>query len=90
MQGIARSKWSTIIQLRSLCGRHLTVPTSYKLEDVVKEGDRPQCISQVTEIWKGRYNDEAVALKVLRVPRDDHVQKNKSASVKQEARSSSF
>jgi len=25
----------------------------------------------VTEIWKGRYNGDVVALKVLRVPRDD-------------------
>ena len=73
-----------------LCGRHLTVPTTYTLKDVVKEGDRPQCISQVTEIWKGRYNDEAVALKILRVPRDDHVQRNKSASIGREVCSSLF
>jgi hypothetical protein len=37
----------------------------------VKGGGPAQRISQVTEIWKGRYNDELVALKVLRVPRDD-------------------
>ena len=65
-----------------LCGRHCIVPTSYKLKGVVKEGDRAQRISQVTEIWKGRYNDEVVALKVLRVPRDDpHVQRTKSVSI---------
>ena len=47
------------------------VPRSYRLEDVVKEGGRAQRISQVTEILKGRYNDEVVALKVVRVPRYD-------------------
>ena len=47
----------------------------------MKEGGRAQRISQVTEIWKGRYNDEVVALKILRVPRDDpHVHETKSVS----------
>ena len=48
----------------------------------MKEGSRAQRISQVTEIWKGRYNDEVVALKILRVPRDDpHVHETKSVSM---------
>lgn len=48
----------------------------------MKEGDRAQRISQVTEIWKGRYNGEVVALKVLRAPRDDpHVRRTKSVSM---------
>ena len=48
----------------------------------MKEGDCAQRISQVTEIWKGRYKDEVVALKVLRVPRDDpQVQRTKSVSI---------
>ena len=47
----------------------------------MKEGGRAQRISQVTEIWKGRYNDGVVALKILRVPRDDpHVHETKSVS----------
>ena len=56
---------------------------SYKLEGVEKEGDNAQHISKAktTEIWKGRYKDEVVALKVLRVPRDDpHIQRAKSVS----------
>lgn len=74
-------KGKTVIELRRLCGHHRTVPNSYKLEGVVKEGTCAQRISQVTEIWKGRYNGEVVALKVLRVPRDDpHVQRTKSVS----------
>lgn len=48
----------------------------------MKEEDRAQRISQVTEIWKGKYNDEVVALKVLRVPRDSpQVRRTKSVSI---------
>jgi hypothetical protein len=71
MHGRVTSKGKSIIELRRLCGHYLTVPGSYRLEDVVKGGGPAQRISQVTEIWKGRYNDELVALKVLRVPRED-------------------
>ena len=53
----------------------------YKLEGVVKEGELAQHISPVAEIWKGRYNAEEVALKVLMVYRGDNdVQKMRSAS----------
>jgi len=56
-----------------LCGKHHTVPKSYKLEGVIKEGEFPQHRhpTGVIEIWKGRYNGEVVALKVLRVPSGD-------------------
>ena len=81
-RGNLRSKGKAIVELRRLCGHHRIVPALYKLEGVTKEGDCAQRISQVTEIWKGRYNDEVVALKVLRVPRDDpHVQRTKSVSM---------
>ena len=61
-------------ELRRLCYHHRTIPTTYKLEGVVREGDLSQCVSQVVEIWKGRYKDEVVALKVLKVSqRDPHV-----------------
>ena len=59
------------IELRRLCHNYSTVPTSYKLGSVVREGDYSLRISQVIEILKGRYGDEAVALKVLKVPRQD-------------------
>ena len=71
MHGRVTSKGKSIIELRRLCGHYLMVPGSYKLKDMVKEEGPAQRISQVTEIWKGRYNDKVVALKVLRVPRDD-------------------
>jgi hypothetical protein len=88
-------KGQRIIELRKLCGKHRTVPTSYKLEgvekggerageegdDVEKEGKVAQHNSKVTEIWKGRYKGEVVALKVIRVPQDDpYIQRTKSVS----------
>ena len=48
----------------------------------MKEGDNPQHRTLMTEIWKGRYNNEVIALKILRVPRDDpQIQRTKSVSV---------
>ena len=38
----------------------------------MKEGNYPKSTSQLTEIWKGRYDGEVVALKVLRGPGGDH------------------
>ncbi|KAF9650321.1 kinase-like protein [Thelephora ganbajun] len=82
--GTSKSKGKTTIELRRLCGRHCTVPTSYKLADVVKEGDCAQRNSRVAEIWKGRYRDAVVALKVLRVSQDDpHMQRTKSLFCKE-------
>lgn len=78
---ISGSKGQMIIELRKLCGKHRLVPTSYKLEGVEREGERAQRNSKVTEIWKGKCNGEVVALKVLRVPRDDpQVQRTKTVS----------
>ena len=60
-----------VIELRTLCGYYCTVPTLYQLKCVTKEGYYPQSTSQEAEVWKGRYNGEVVALKVLRGPRGD-------------------
>ena len=47
----------------------------------MKEVDPAQCISQTTELGKGSYNDEVVALKIFRVPQEDpHLQTNKNVS----------
>ena len=67
--------------LRWLCRERGAIPTSYKLEGVVREGYHFQRISLVIEIWKGRYKDEGVALKVLKVSREDpHILAFKSVS----------
>ena len=50
----------------------------YKLNGVVKEGLYARHNSQTTEIWKGRYKGEEVALKVIRVSHDNS---NKAKSV---------
>lgn len=75
------SKGKIIIELRKLCGQYHTVPAAYKLEGVVKEGTCAQRISRVTEIWKGRYQGEEVALKIIRVSKaqdDPEAQRSKS------------
>lgn len=69
--GSAPGKGKVIIELRKLCGHYHTVPTAYKLEGVEKEGDCPRYQSNVTEIWKGRYRGQSVALKILRVSQDN-------------------
>jgi hypothetical protein len=76
------SKWESVNKLRKLCGRLRTVPTSYKLRGVKKQGGYPERISRVTQIWKGVYRDEVVVLKVLMVPKDDpDIQETESVSV---------
>ena len=69
--GRHRSRERGIIELLELCGRWCTVPRSYTLQGVVKEGQYAQHVSQTTEIWKGRYKEGYVALKILRGLRDD-------------------
>lgn len=58
-------------ELLQLCIRWHALPASYELGDVAKQGDRAQRISWVTEIWKGVFDGKVVALKVLRLSRDD-------------------
>jgi len=62
--GRATSELENIIELRRLCGRRGAVPPSCTLNGVVKEEGKARHISRVTEIWKGRYGNKAVALKV--------------------------
>ena len=44
------------------------VPALY-LEGVIREGTHSQRISDVIEIWKGRYKDKVVMLRVLELSR---------------------
>jgi len=80
-RGVSKSKGKNLIELRKLCGKYQTIPVSYQLEGVEKEGECAQRISTATEIWKGRYMGEVVALKIPRVPRDSpYRQRTKSVS----------
>ncbi|KAF9779338.1 kinase-like domain-containing protein [Thelephora terrestris] len=58
-------------ELLQLCTRWHAVPASYELGDVVKQGNRAQHVSRVTQIWKGMHYGEVVALKVFGLPQDD-------------------
>ena len=72
----------TTRELRQLCADLHTIPTSYKLEGVTREGDQPQRVSQVVDVWKGRYKNEAVTLMVFKVPRQDpHITSFKGVSI---------
>ena len=71
MHGDPRLAGKSTAQLLELCAHRRTIPTSYKLEGVVRERDHSKRILQVVAIWKGRYKDEVVALKVIKVSRQD-------------------
>ena len=48
----------------------------------MREGDYSKHISKVIEVWKGRYKNEVVALKVFKVsPQDPHISKLKRVSM---------
>ena len=48
----------------------------------MREGEHSQHVSQAVEIWKGRYKDKVVALKVLMGTRgDDHIRETESVSI---------
>jgi hypothetical protein len=67
----SKGKGKKIIELRKLCGDHRTVPSAYKLKEVIKTGTHSQVTSQVAEVWKGKYKDGQVALKIFRIPPND-------------------
>jgi len=62
--GRITSELENIIELWRLCGHRRAVPPSYTLNGVVKEEDEARHISRVTEIWRGRYGNKVVALKI--------------------------
>lgn len=81
-RGSVQGTGKTVIELRKLCGEYRTVPTTYKLEGVEKEGGCAYTKSDITEIWKGIYRGEFVALKILRVSQDNpEIQRTKSVRI---------
>jgi len=77
-----------VIELLTMCDYYHTVPASYQLEGVTKEGDRPKSIFPDTEIWEGKYDGKVVVLKVLRGPRvDSHMQKTDTVSTSSDPQS---
>ena len=64
-------KGNRYFELLRLCIRWHAVPVTYELGGVVKQGNHAQHTSWMTEIWKGVYDGETVALKGLRLSQDD-------------------
>jgi hexokinase len=54
-----------------LCTFWHTVPTSYELEVAVDEKFQDPCTFGMNKIWKGMYDGEVVAVKILRLHKDD-------------------
>ena len=52
-------------ELLGLCRSWRVVPASYELRGVMRQGGRAQHVSLATEVWKGIYGGEEVALKVI-------------------------
>ncbi|KAI0938512.1 hypothetical protein AcV5_000179 [Taiwanofungus camphoratus] len=60
--------------LRKLCSRTGLLPSSTILprSDLQKEGEHPEAYGGFADVWRGRYRDKEVALKVFRLsPRDE-------------------
>jgi len=59
--------------LRRLCGRFRRLPRSYLIEEGLStEGEIPFSTRGFTTLWKGRWSDGRVAIKMLRLGPDDN------------------
>ncbi|KAK0461544.1 kinase-like domain-containing protein [Armillaria novae-zelandiae] len=70
LDGAHNTKWyhtACMKCLRKLCKARGAVPSSLFLQDVTKEGDNAIDGGGFADIWKGRFRDTQVCLKVLRV-----------------------
>ena len=82
MDGNSWPVLETTAELAKLCYHHSTIPTSYELKGVMREGDHSHRISKVINIWKGSYEGKAVELKVLDMSRHDpHILEFKRVSI---------
>ena len=69
--------------LRRLSGRFRRLPRSYLIEEgLSKEGDIPFSTRGFTTLWKGRWDDNRVAIKMLRLGPDDDKEKITAVSRK--------
>lgn len=76
--------------LRRLSGKFRRLPQSYQIEEGLStEGNIPFSIRGVTTLWKGRWSDTHVAIKMLRLGPDDDKEKIAAVSRKTGDRSSS-
>lgn len=74
---IAQNKnlWKGCLKfLCRICGHHNLLPRSYKLTFALQKGDKPVGSGGFAEIWRGFYNGQRVAVKVLRVYEADNIE----------------
>ena len=62
-------------KFRQLCGRAGLLPASYAIPENLIETWRPITFGTFGNVWGGIYNDRRVAIKALRVYKDDDVRK---------------
>ena len=63
-------------KFRQLCGLAGSLPASHIIsEDLIRTSEEPVASGGYGDVWEGIYNDKRVAIKALRVYRDDDVRK---------------
>lgn len=63
-------------KFRQLCGRAGSLPASHIIsENLIRTSEEPVASGGYGDVWEGIYNDKRVAIKALRVYRDDDVRK---------------
>jgi len=63
-------------KFRQLCGRAGLLPTSHVIpEKLIQTSEVSAASGSYGDVWEGIYNDKRVAIKTLRVYREDDVRK---------------
>jgi len=63
-------------EFRQLCGLVGSLPASHIIsENLIRTSEEPVASGGYGDVWEGIYNDKPVAIKTLRVYRDDDVRK---------------
>ena len=68
-------QWKCLGALRKICGRLGLLPRSIKIQVSYDRSDEPEYSGGYADIWKGKYQDYHVAVKVLRVCASNNFEK---------------
>ncbi|KAJ8520927.1 hypothetical protein ONZ45_g2289 [Pleurotus djamor] len=66
--------------LLRLCKTYDVLPSGLILEGVVLQGTRPLAIGRYSEVWRGLYHNDPVAVKISRVCTQKHTPRQRRAS----------
>ena len=58
--------------LYKVCGHHAVVPESMRIPLCYNPSETPCCDGGFADVWKGTYNGQTVAAKVVRVYKSDN------------------